>query len=270
MVRKVVLISVGLIVMGAAAAYAYPPIDLTTLGATYTGADGVIWNENISTPTGTGVYNPFLRVQNSPVEEGFNTDFGGPYDSHGSDKPPLDDKGGIWTHSVKLGDLQTKNVGGIDYYVFACDINEPQGGGQNLLSLDKLQVYTSSYASAGMFSSMSAVIANSTLRYDMDGGGNQTVYLDANLQAGSGHDDFQVLIPTAKFAGALATDNLIFYSGFGYTGGAYAADFTSAGGFEEWHAVTGPNIPPPPAPEPTTLLLLGGGALGLVAARRKK
>lgn len=271
MIRKVVLISVGLLLVGAGAAFAsLPPIDLTLPGATYTGADNVVWNEIISAPTGTGVYNPFLRVQNSPNEQGFNTDFGGPYDSHGADKVPLDDVSGIWTHSLKLGDLQVQNRGGIDYYVFTCDINEPAGGGQNLLSLDKLQIYTSSDASAGVYSSMSQVTAGSTLRYDMDASVDQTVYLDANLQQGSGHDDFEMLVPVSKFAGAAATDNLILYSGFGYTGGAYSADFTSADGFEEWSAITGPNIPPPSAPEPTTLLLLGGGALGLVASRRKK
>lgn len=276
MIRKVVLFSVGLLVIGAGAAFAaFPAIDLTTLNATYTGADGVVWNEDIQAPTGTGVYNPFLRVQANGTEQGFNTDFGGPYDSHGSDKVPLDDVSGIWTHSMTLGQLQATNVGGTDYYVLHLDINEPNGSPANLLSLDYLKIYTSSDANAHIFSTMADVVANSTLRYDMDGTTDQTVYLNAGLQQGSGKDDLEVLIPTAKFAGAAATDNLILYSGFGYAGGNYVSGdgtgLVSGDGFEEWHALLGGTPPPPPpAPEPTTLLLLGGGALGLVASRRKK
>ena len=268
MVRKFLLVSVGMIVLGASAAYALPPIDLTTLGATYTGTDGVIWNELISVPTGTGNYDPFLRVQANDVEEGFNTDFGGPYDPVGSHQPPLNDVGGIWTHDITKGDLAVKNVGGIDYYVFTLDINEPNNDAQRFLSLDELKLYTSA-------TGVRSDLVGATLRYDMDAVSDQDVYLDHALQEGSGHDDMEVLIPTSFFAGAASTDFLYLYCKLGATGGAFGADyaFESADGFEEWSAIRGtppPPPPPPPASEPTTMLLLGGGLVGMLAARARR
>jgi len=265
MKRKFLLAALGMMVLSAGAAYAFPPIDLTYAGATYTGADGVIWNQIITQPTGTGYIDPFLRVQKNDVEEGFNTDFGSPFDPVGGHSAPLDDKTGIWTHDLKLSALAVRNVGGVDYYVFSCDINEPNGN-QSLLSLDELRIYTSATGMADTYANM---VAGSTLRYDMDAVTDQDVYLDYDLAAGSGQRDFEVLIPTSKFAAAASTDFLYLYCKFGATGGDLGAgsNFDSGDGFEEWNALTGT---PPRAAEPTTMLLLGGGLLGMIAARRRK
>lgn len=274
MLRKAVLVGFVMIAVGATAAFAgtpvFPAINLTSLNSTYTGADNVVWNEQITQPTGTGNYNPFLRVQNKDVESGFNTNFGGPFDPVGSDKSPLDDKGGVWTHSLLVGDLQTRTVGTTDYYVFRCDIGESNNQPDSYLSLDQFKLYTSSDAGASNVSDLSTL--PKTLRYDMDGTVNQTVYLDGSLKPGNGTDDLEVLVPTSYFAGAAATDNLILYCTFGASGGQFSADdgLGATADFEEWAAITGPNSPPPTAPEPATLLLLGGGALGLVGAVRRK
>jgi hypothetical protein len=47
-------------------------IDLTTVGASST-VNGVIFAETDKQPTGTGVIDPFLRLQNTPTEAGINT-----------------------------------------------------------------------------------------------------------------------------------------------------------------------------------------------------
>src|SRR5919201_5392012 len=59
-------------------------------------------------PTGTGVIQPFLRVENTPVEQGYNTSGG----------TPFDDKAGPWTHDLTFGALQNTEVtlGGVSYF----------------------------------------------------------------------------------------------------------------------------------------------------------
>src|SRR5207249_10928879 len=48
-------------------------------------------------PTGTGVIQTFLRLENTPIEQGYNTSGG----------TPFDDKAGPWTHNLTFDDLQT-------------------------------------------------------------------------------------------------------------------------------------------------------------------
>src|SRR6266481_2606381 len=77
-------------------------------------------------PTGTGVIQPFLRVQADPAEQGYNTSGG----------TPFDDKAGPWTHNLTFADLMTTavTIGGQNYFKLMVDINEP-GGSKSLLSL---------------------------------------------------------------------------------------------------------------------------------------
>jgi len=263
MIRKVLLLSAVAMLLGASAAFAFPPIDLTTSGATYTSpTDGTIWTQLVNQPTGTGVYNPFLRFQANDVEEGMNTD-GNAHDSY-------DDVAGIWTHSLQLGQLAVVTQGGVDYYSFSVDINEPNGGGQNFLSLDELRIYTvAGPGNTNLLTEAQVLAAGGVLKYNLDGTIDQDVYMDYNLAAGSGHDDVQVLIPTSFFGGASLTDQIYFYNKMGATTGL-EADFTSADGFEEWHALLGEAPPPPQLPEPSTVMLLGTGLLGLAATRIRK
>src|SRR5436189_1886215 len=59
-------------------------------------------------PTGTGVIKPFLRVQNTPTEQGYNTSGGAPFD----------DKPGPWTHNIQVSDLiaTSVNISGVTYF----------------------------------------------------------------------------------------------------------------------------------------------------------
>src|SRR5882757_1818400 len=89
-------------------------------------------------PTGTGVIQPFLRLENSPVEQGYNTSGG----------TPFDDKAGPWTHNLTFADLVTTavTIGGQNYFKLMLDINEP-GGSKSTITLNQLQFYTSSQGS---------------------------------------------------------------------------------------------------------------------------
>jgi hypothetical protein len=256
---RIVLLSGAVMLVAASAALAFPPIDLTTSGATYTSTDGTIWTQLVNQPTGTGTYQPFVRFQNTGTEAGMNTDG----DAHSS----YADVAGTWTHSVLLSDLATVNVGGTNYYSFSVDINEPNNS-NSFLSLDELRIYTAPTSAGGALLDEAAVTgAGGTLRYNLDATVDQDVYMDYTLAAGSGHDDVQVLIPTSYFAGASSSDYLYFYNLMGATTGM-EADFQSQAGFEEWHALQGGGTEN--LPEPSTVMLLGTGLLGILAVRRRR
>src|SRR5687767_11834692 len=127
MIRKVLLVcGVAAITFGTPAAHALSIIDLTAAGTTVTGADDVVWtNTLLFNATGTGGFDPFLRVSDqttytgtpSGVEEGMNTDGARLYEQVGGGDPH--------THAIQFGDLKIENIGGQDYYVFTIDFAEP-------------------------------------------------------------------------------------------------------------------------------------------------
>jgi hypothetical protein len=172
-------------------------------------------------PTGTGVIQPFLRVENTPVEQGYNTSGG----------TPFDDKAGPWTHNLTFGDLQTTEVtlGGISYFKLLLDVNEP-GGSKSLISLDQLQLYTSKVGSQ----TTTNVISLGTLRYTF--GPGDSVILDASRNHGSGSGDMYAYIPTSNFADTKTSDFVYLYAHFGNTNDSQA-------GFEEWALVNAAPIP---------------------------
>ena len=114
-------------------------IDLTASKDLFGVGNGAVFSNptNLSN-VGSGVFDPFVRIQaNGPggPESGFNTDA----------TPSLDTKAGIHTHSITLGAIGTvtgdgtsSTVNGTVYRQFFADINEPNGGGQQFLSLDAL------------------------------------------------------------------------------------------------------------------------------------
>jgi hypothetical protein len=222
-------------------------LDLTTLGSSgYIGS--AFFRQTNNEPTGTGVFDPFVRIQANGSEQGVNSN--GPY--------TMDEKVGIWTHSMMVGDCGTLDLNGTNYTPFLLDIN--QTAASPLLSLDQLRLYTST---TGTYNTLSQLDTNANLVYNLDAGTDNTVYLNYLLDNGSGQGDMVAYIPTALLS-PYNGQYLYFYSQFGATGGAYASN----DGFEEWACITGSQPPPPPVPEPTSLLLLGGGLLGLVGARR--
>jgi hypothetical protein len=250
--RVLFLCGALLLVASASALAAFPPIDLTAGQTDVASADGSIWSSNITQPTGTGTYQPFLRVQANSNEEGFNTDYTPfPLDS----KPPAN-----FTHSVTWGSLATITIGSTDYYSFQLDANENHNKTEGLISLDALKIYNSSNPDDATLAGLGNPL------YDLDATADQTVFINTDLKPGSGTDDMTVYIPKSYFANVNANDYMVFYSAFGNSD--LDPGLATQATFEEWRAVQGPGTPS--VPEPISMVLLGGGLLGMAGIRRKK
>lgn len=215
-------------------------------------ANGAEFDFTPAQPTGTGVIDPFLRRQADPSEQGYNTSGG----------TSFDDKAGIWTHDIQFSDLQTTTVtlNGTAYFQVLLDINEP-GGDKSLISLDRLEFYTSPVGSQ----TTTDVSSLGTLRWSLDGAGDSYVLLDAARNNGSGSGDMFAFIPVSAFAGVNNTDYIYLFSRFG---DQMSADGTSEGGFEEWSLVHNMT----PVPEVSALFPIVGliAAIGLTQLLRRR
>jgi hypothetical protein len=223
-------------------------LDLTTAGSSGW-ASGAYFVQISDGSTGTGVIDPFLRIQRNGSEQGFNTDA----------SKVLDNKDGIWTHSLLTSDVPVKTLSdGNTYYQLMLDINESSS--RRFVSLDTLRVYQVSAPALTSLGGLNPV-------WDMDSAGNTYVELNYSLNPGSGYGDMFAYIPTSVFASDPNRPYFVLYSRFGNPS-------TSDAGFEEWATLSvpaPPPPPPPPIPEPETyaLMLAGLGAMAFVARRRK-
>jgi hypothetical protein len=199
-------------------------------------------------PTGTGVIRPFLRIQNTPTEQGYNTSGG----------TPFDDKAGPWTHDIQFSDLQGTTVllNGQAYFKIMLDANEPNGA-NSTITLDSLKFYTSATGGATTLD----INQLGTLRYDL--GANNSVLIDASRNHGSGSGDMFMYIPASAFAGTNANDFVYMYVAMGYS------DNTSEGGFEEYSLIR--NLTPVPEMSaffPIIGLIVAVGSTQLLRRRR--
>jgi uncharacterized repeat protein (TIGR01451 family) len=156
----------------------------------------------------TAKLKPFLEVQASPddngVQAGFNTD----------GTLQLDTKLG---HSITLGDVPIVTIGSDIYRAFWLDLNEGGNGIDQTITLDSLQLYSStSDSSATDLNTLNPV-------YDIDANGDVSALL-TGWAPGTAYSDYRILIPDSYFSGLGSGEFIYLYSQFS----------GSTAGFEDW------------------------------------
>jgi hypothetical protein len=222
-------------------------LDLGSSGSGFLG--GAYFSTTNVQPTGTGVFNPFLSIQNSPNEQGYNSSIG----NFDTKREPQ------WNHEIRFSDLQITTISGTAYFGFVVDINEPNGGGRSTISLDGLRIWTSSTLQSSTSTDASGRFNGSLGNLVFDLGANTLRYDDQ--QHGSGSGDINIFIPVSLFANAGPNDYVYMYQFWGN------ADFTQ-GGFEETAIRSGVV----PIPEVSTFLPIVAllAAIGLTQKRRRQ
>lgn len=236
-------------------------IDLTTAGSSGS-AGGTLFYQADPQPTGTGVIQPFVRIQRTGTERGYNTD-ARPVEFDTKDQNQ-------WTHSLPLNTLTPVEINGTQYYQFLLDINEQGNARGSLLSLNDVQIYLGNAPDLTGFTSGSGFGSNSVPVYNLDSTEDNTVELNYKLNHGSGSGDMFMYVPVSYFQGFGGQYQYVYlYSAFG-------TPHASDAGFEEWAALTGGKGSTGggnPVPAPPGLVLAGVGFgcmfIGRLRLRRK-
>jgi hypothetical protein len=239
----------------AATASAESVIDLISNSSDTTTATGAQFFWDATHPAGSGVLDPFVRVQRAGANDysaGYNT----------SDTPDLDTIAGVHTHAITLDQVGVFDIGGTDYYGFTLDINQNLGGDSELLSIQAIKFYQ---ASVGSINTMSA-LTSSYLAWDLDaqvaGPGGGRVDLDQTISgSGSGTADMVMYVKTSYFD-ANNGNYLYLYSEFGPT------LYPDNDGYQEWATLDGGSVS---NPVPLPGIAMAGMALfGVRWARRRR
>jgi hypothetical protein len=251
------LIAAGGVMFGASRASAEITLDLAASSPQADGNSALFYSTDLQ-PTGTGVIQPFVRIQAKPTEEGYNTDGAIEFDTK-------DHTGQNWTHSITLSQVPIVTIGGVDYREFVLDINETSSKLGRFLSMNELEIYTSNTNLLSSFDRANHTFgtpagASTSMVYDMDASGDKLVKMDYSQASGSGSGDMFVYIKKSLFGGG--NPYVYLYSKFGNPDGSDA-------GFEEW--ATRPATPAVPLPASVWggLTLLGLMGAAKVRSRRQ-
>lgn len=242
------LVVMAAMVVALGVAWAATEIDVTVDPFEYT-INGALFTLGTFRSSGTGVFDPFVRISANGTEQGYNSDL---------TSKQFDEKGGIWTHSLQLNTVPTFTIDSLLYREFRLDVNQSANAP---ISLDALRIYQSNdpllspYAS-GLLGGLDAI-------YNMDELGDYWVSVPSGT--GSGQGDLGLYVLNSLF-----NPNQQYVELYSYFG----TNIASNDGFEEWGVIKGEQ-PPPLIPESSSILLaLSGlptvGMMGWLRLRRKR
>ena len=202
------------------------------------GATSGIFDQSGFRSGGTGVIQPFLRIQANGSETGYNTS-GSPV--------PFDDKAGPFTRDLLLSDLALVTLSGQagTFYQFRLDVNQTSNSANpDMFRFDLYMTNTGGQTGSTV---------NGTLIYSL---GAHDILVPAT-GSGSGQGNVDIFIPSNLFVGGT---NVVLFAGLGGELGP------TNDGFEEFAALQGQIVNTPDSG--ATLMLLGATLAGLEILRR--
>jgi len=275
LLAAVAAVGIGALVAPALAA-PIDSIDLSSPGTQqdFTDSFGALYSLTATQPAGSGVFLPFVRIQNSGNEQGYNS---------GDTKNTMDDINLPGNSSYVLA--MNNVVDDSNRFLLTLDYNEPGNKGKSSVYLEDLMIVISTDANKvgpagsannGTWTPQSIPISpGDVVAYHMTNALNPgdsnafRIHLDAdanqaNGNGGSGTADLNVIIPLLPNLQSLLDANHYAY--------IYSRFSGAQAGYEEWSSFE--KIPPNagggvPVPEPAALGILAVGLVALVGGRRK-
>jgi len=231
--------------------------------------NGAIFTQMDAGAQGTGNIDPFLRIQATGTESGYNLGPEGTFNNH--PKPataikPLDDKdegGSQYNHVLLLSTIPVVNIDGTDYREITLDLHESDSATGRFLSMDQLKIFQSTSGTLTDPLGLNPI-------YNLDAGTDGTVLLNAKLNGGSGNGDMLAFIPSDLFTQQYIYMYTSFGAFTGTTGLNPSGDWSSDATFEEWAVRIGETPPPPGIPAPGAILLGGIGVCFVGWLRRRR
>jgi uncharacterized repeat protein (TIGR01451 family) len=160
-----------------------PGVTLSDGTILYTWRDDSFQNQS----SGTGLFDPFLTIQNTGSQSGTNFYNGSSYGT--GDAISFSDNR---TSSISTSSIPIVEIGGSEYYEIRLDVNEVNGGEKSFVDLNSFKIFGSSSATQSS--------AEANLLYSLDTEEiNRDIYLfDDNT--GSGKSDLVILVPKSYFS----------------------------------------------------------------------
>lgn len=243
--KRAIMLGVAAAAAGVGGAAMGATVDLTTPGSSGS-VRGALY-ESVDTEGIGGAVNPFLR---------FRTTMSAPQGYNSSARPLRfnEDDSGSFTRNLRVSELATFTIGGVDYFEFLFDANETAAPGQDTVSINQMNIYTGPFGDKRT----NSISTLGALRYSLDATGDNNTIVVRDANQGVNAVDARILVPVLAFGDAAPDDFVYLFARLGDTAAAQ-------GGFEEFSV----RVQTVVIPLPTAAGLGMAGLAGLALRRRR-